>query len=291
MIHGKAKTCTTFSHEKRLSRTDARSSQKVLGIDNSRQTLKKSSLDECFKFLIETETPKLSAIDVESLEEIEIERKIKLKIRRFEKYAWATIENGEYLKYQISVADDQSFANQEDETIFELKRLPMINPFERPPEKHHLELDPIKSLSKLKNQYQEEAPSGFINQKRFIGLLSDFEGCKAFESAERFTIPYTVGFISTGQKGLVRSMHVLQPSTCELLDERNYQDLVDIFNSAGVITNSINDFAVSKEVTEEFLLFNKHFQSTNFNQTIATARSSDQLKSTVIDSVPVIINA
>nr|CUU97988.1 hypothetical transcript [Hymenolepis microstoma] len=119
-------------------------------------------------------------------------------VRRFEKYAWAKTENGEYLKHQILIGDDQSFAKPEDETIFEAERLPMINPLKKSTEGEHLEPDPLTSLSKLKSQLQEEAPSGIINQKRFFELLSVFESCKALEVVRRFTIPHTDDFKSTG---------------------------------------------------------------------------------------------
>ncbi|VUZ55196.1 unnamed protein product [Hymenolepis diminuta] len=245
-------------------------------------------------------TSNISTIDVKSLEEIEMERKIKLKllkdeaervafrlqlirkvgvkmltefdknvadfqdevtkwiekehndlkelIHRFEKYVLATIENGGYLKYQILVADDQTFANQENGNIFELRRLPTINPFEKPPEEHYLELDLIKSLSKLKNQVNRFADP----------FLSLFENA-AFERTRNIKlndlIIFIANFISKSPiEGLVRSMHVLQPSTCELLDERDYQELIDVFNFSGDIMNSVNDFAVSKEVTEEVLI-------------------------------------
>ncbi|VDO00851.1 unnamed protein product [Rodentolepis nana] len=121
------------------------------------------------------------------------------RVHGFENDVWAKIENGEYLKSQVLIADGRSFGKPENETILEVERLPFINPFQKSTEDERLKPDPLTSLSKLKSQLQEEAPSGLINQKRFFELLSECEASEALEGARRFTIPYTDAFKTTGQ--------------------------------------------------------------------------------------------
>lgn len=83
----------------------------------------------------------------------------------FGRYISEAIENGVYLKFRIALKDEEPFKIDEviifclnkhkviqNEVIFKLDRLPLINPFEDILDEKMSKLDPMDNIFKLKNQ-------------------------------------------------------------------------------------------------------------------------------------------
>ncbi|KAM7541257.1 hypothetical protein Aperf_G00000040151 [Anoplocephala perfoliata] len=107
----------------------------------------------------------------------------------------------QYLLGNLSKPEGEEFSFLYEISICALKVVQTKNEVVCENVAKHREWESVSSelLSQLRDQFQEEAPCGFVNQKRLVELIPT----EALESAMKFTIPFKKDFNSTGQSEMV----------------------------------------------------------------------------------------